>query len=209
MPQAYRAIITVLEPIDGGGNYPDQGLPGGGWGGPIDPGFGRPGGRPPHPGHLPSWGGGGRPVDPSWGVGGSPGHPDQGLPGGGGDHAGQLPIWPIDPERPSHGLPPVPGHELPPVDPPPGTIWPPLPPDLGIPNGKAIALVLITGVGYRYAVIDIDNQVDNSLPDEGEPPHPGQGLPPQRPGVPPRPGQGLPPGAATKPNPVPTPTGRR
>jgi hypothetical protein len=32
-------------------------------------------------------------------------------------------------------------------------VWPPLPPS--IPAGKAIALVWISGVGYRYTVIDI------------------------------------------------------
>jgi hypothetical protein len=67
-------------------------------------------------------------------------------------------------------LPPVDGEEPPPVDPPPGTIWPPLPPE--IPAGKAIALVAISGVGYRYVVITIP-----------EPPAGGiGGRPPQRPG---------------------------
>ena len=81
MGQSYRAIITIMEPM-GGGGHPDQGLPGGGWGG----------GHPDH--GLP---------------GGHPGHPDQGLPGGGGS-AGQLPVWPDD-APPGTVWPPLPpGH---------------------------------------------------------------------------------------------------
>jgi hypothetical protein len=156
--------------LPGGGLHPDQGLPGrpgrpprpgqglppGGR--PIDPGFGWGGGE--RPGHLPSHGG--RPVDPGYGVD---------IEGGGGS-AGQLPVWPIGPDQ---GLPPVPGHGLPPVDPPPGTIWPPLPPS--VPEGKVIALVAISGVGYRYVVLTVP------------PPKPDQGLPPEGPAVqPPQPG---------------------
>ena len=131
--------------LPGGGAYPDQGLPGGGWAGrpshPIAPG-----GRPPHVGNRPpgSWSPEypstgpvrpGRPVDPNWGVDES---------GGG--------LWPLDPAHPI--APPVPGEpEPPPIDPPPGTIWPPLPPN--IPAGKALVYAGIAGVGYRYIVIDI------------------------------------------------------
>lgn len=135
-------------------------------GGPDRPGFPeRPGqglpGFPDRPGHLPSYGG--RPVDPGYGVE-APGE-------GGGGGAGQLPIWPVAPDQ---GLPPVPGHPMPPVDPPPGTVWPPLPPS--VPEGKVIALVAISGIGYRYTVLTVP------------PPKPDQGLPPgERPGVPPRP----------------------
>jgi hypothetical protein len=153
----------------GAPGYPDQGLPGGGgrpghlpgWGGgrPIDPGFGWGGGE--RPGHLPAWGGlpprpghpiapGGRPVDPGWGVGES----------GGEGEAGQLPIWPLGPE---HGLPPIPGEPLPPIDPPPGTVWPPLPPS--VPPGKVLVAVFISGVGHRYTVLTVP------------PPKPGQPLP--------------------------------
>jgi hypothetical protein len=110
-----------------GGGYPDQGLPG------------RPG-RPPHVWPRPP--GGGLPVDPGWGTGGRPDRPDHGLP-----------IWPSIPGKPDNSLPPVEGVDPPPTDPPPGTIWPPLPPE--IPPGKAIALVAISGIGYRYAVITI------------------------------------------------------
>jgi hypothetical protein len=129
----------------GGGGHPDQGLPGGGWGG-GRPDQGLPGGgRPPHVWPRPP--GGGLPVDPGWGI--ESGRPDQGLP----PASGQLPVFPVDPTHPDNTLPPVEGVEPPPTDPPPGTVWPPLPPS--IPAGKAIALVLISGVGYRYAVIDI------------------------------------------------------
>jgi hypothetical protein len=116
---------------------------------PIDPDWGVDGGevwppippqRPPHVWPRPP--GGGLPIDPGWGVGGRPERPDHGLP-----------IWPSIPGKPDNSLPPVEGVEPPPVDPPPGTVWPPLPPE--IPAGKAIALVAISGLGYRYAVITI------------------------------------------------------
>jgi hypothetical protein len=123
------------------GEYPDQGLPGGGHFWPE-----RPGNRPPRPPHT--WprppGGGGLPIDPGWGVGGRPERPGHGLP-----------IFPSIPGKPDNSLPPVDGEEPPPVDPPPGTIWPPIPPEIGIPPGKVIALVAISGVGYRYAVLTI------------------------------------------------------
>jgi hypothetical protein len=122
------------------------------WG--IDEGAGiwpRPPQRPPHVWPRPP--GGGLPVDPGWGVGGRPERPGHGLP-----------IWPSIPGKPDNSLPPVEGVEPPPTDPPPGTIWPPLPPE--IPPGKAIALVAISGLGYRYAVITIP------------PAKPGQGVPP-------------------------------
>lgn len=143
----------IDEPDD---EYPDQGLPGRperpghlpGWGRPPRPG--RPE-MPERPGHLPGWGGRpSRPVDPGWGV-------DEG------DH-----IWPLPPGA---GLPPSPGQPLPPVDPPPGTIWPPLPPGIDI-TGKALLLAWIPGVGNRWVVVTIP-----------EPPAGGiGGTPPQRPG---------------------------
>jgi hypothetical protein len=134
-----------------------------------------PGNKPPgHPGHLPAWPGfpprpgqglpvwPGRPVDPGFGVdeGTAPG---QGLPGRP-VRPGHLPAWPVRPERPDLGLPPAPGNELPPVDPPPGTIWPPLPPG-SVKPGKVLLLAWITGVGYRYVVIEV------------KPPSPDQGGP--------------------------------
>jgi hypothetical protein len=196
MPKGSWAYIQFMD-RPGGGGRPDQGLPGGGWDG--DPGYGvdegghpdqgLPGfpGSPGHPGHLPArpgrpGGGGrpghlparpGRPVDPGYGV-------DEG------GEAGQLPVWPATPDHPIH-LPPIAGHPLPPIDPPPGTIWPPLPPDAA-PTGKALVLAAIQGVGYRYIVIEIaPPSPDQGLPDGGE--HPDQGLPPGQPGAP---DQGLP-----------------
>jgi hypothetical protein len=194
---------AYIQFFDQPGGHPDQGLPG-------RPG--RPGGlpgfpdAPGHPGHLPSRPGRpGRPVDPDYGV-------DEGE--GGGEDAGQLPVWPLDPEHPDVGLPPVAGQPLPPVDPPPGTVWPPL--DLpGVPEGKALVLAaVVSSTGHKkmhYFVVDIPEgsggQPDQGLPGEGEegpdqelpspqpprPPRPGQGLPGQRPpGQPPQPGQGLP-----------------
>jgi hypothetical protein len=173
MPLAWVQFLDPQgRPVDpdygvGGGERPDQGLPPGypgrpthpiaPGGRPIDPGYGWGGGE--RPGHLPAWGGlpprpgqglphPGRPVDPGWGV-------DEG-----GGEAGQLPIWPLGPE---HGLPPVPGHELPPVDPPPGTIWPPLPPS--VEPGKVLVAVFISGVGHRYVVLT----VPPPKPDQGGP----------------------------------------
>ena len=197
--QGKWAYITFAEDYDRpsfGGRPID---PGWGVGGGEHPSHGLPGfpGAPGHPGHLPSYG---RPTDPGYGV-------DEGA------EAGQLPVWPLDPDKPEHGLPPTPGHPLPPLDPPPGTIWPPLPPS--VPPGKALVLVAISGVGYRYVVVTIpehetdpDYGVDEGEGPEVQPPQPGQPLPvpPGRPpsagqplprppvaGRPPQPGQPLPP----------------
>ena len=161
--------------LPGLGEHPDHGLPPG-WGGfPGHPDQGLPG-RPPHVGNRPP--GQGRPPRPGQGLPrpGRPTDPGYGVDEGG--SAGQLPVWPIGPDQ---GLPPVPGQPLPPVDPPPGTIWPPLPPGTEIPAGKALLLAAIKGVGYRYIVVQI------------EPPHPDQGLPDEGGGeAPPAPDQGLP-----------------
>jgi len=185
--QGSWAYITWFDQPSGG--HPDQGLPGSGrpgWGGGEHPSHGLPGfpGAPGHPGHLPARPG--RPTDPGYGI-----------EEGGGEDVGQLPVWPLDPEHPDVGLPPVAGQPLPPVDPPPGTVWPPL--DLpGVPEGKALVLAaVVSSTGHKkmhYFVVDVpEHPVD---PDYGVgEEHPDQGLPspqPPRPGVPPRPGQGLP-----------------
>ena len=102
--------------------FPGHDLPGAG--GPVDPGYGAGHPRPPHAGQpLP-------PLPPDMAH---PGHPlplppqvDNGLP--------------IYPARPDHALPP------------PGVIWPPLPPS--VPQGKALAVIYISGVGARWTVID-------------------------------------------------------
>jgi hypothetical protein len=162
--------------VPGFGNHPDHGLPPG-WGGfPGHPDQGLPGQRPPHVGNRPP--GSGRPPH----VGGGPARPGRPTdPGYGvdeGGEAGHLPVWPIGPDQ---GLPPVPGQPLPPVDPPPGTVWPPLPPGAA-PTGKALVLAAIQGVGYRYIVVEITPPApDQGLPPTeggGEPPHPDQGAPP-------------------------------
>jgi hypothetical protein len=166
-----------------GGEHPDQGLPGGEWGG-EHPDQGLPGDpdSPGHPGHLPSRpGGGGRPPRPDQGLpggrpGGRPPRPDQGLPGGGGGDPGQLPVWPVGPDQ---GLPPIAGQPLPPTDPPPGTVWPPITGIPEVPEGKALVLAaIISSTGKRtkhYFVVNIPAP-DQGLPDGGE--HPDQGLPP-------------------------------
>jgi hypothetical protein len=206
MPKGFMAWI---QPVEGsGGEHPDHELPGGGgrWG--DHPSQGLPGfpGAPGHPGHLPSRPG--RPVDPGYGRPGGGVDPGYGIEGGE-DEAGQLPVWPLDPEHPDVGLPPVAGQPLPPTDPPPGTVWPPL--DLpGVPEGKAIVLAaIISSTGHktmRYIVVDVPEgggeHPDQGLPDDGSTPggeipeHPDQGFPspqPPRPGQrPPQPGQGLP-----------------
>jgi hypothetical protein len=87
---------------------------------------------------------------------------------------------PSIPGAPDQGLPPIPGIPgLPPIGLPPGEVWPPLPPGTPEPH-KAIAIVAIPGVGYRYTVVEL------------KPGHPDQG--PVRPGRPGtgRPDQGLP-----------------
>jgi hypothetical protein len=212
------AYIQFVDGPPGGGGHPDQGFPSGGWGG-GHPDQGLPGGRPPHAGHLPSRPG--RPVDPGFGnPGWGGGRPDQGLPQpphvwpkppggglpvdpgwgvGGGEHPDQGPVYPIGPEHPDNELPEIPGIEPPPTDPPPGTVWPPLPPEVSPPDGgakKAIVLAAIEGVGYRYVVIEISPpHPDQGLPGGGgRPPRPDQGLPPQ----PGHPDQGLPPTAQPK-----------
>ena len=116
--------------------------------GPVDPGFGRPGGGgavdpgwgvtpPTDPGYgRPAWGG-----HPDQGLPGH-GHPDQGLPGGG--HISTGPVWggrpdnslpggghpstgPVWGGRPDNSLPVPPPEGSPPVEiwPPRPTTWPP------------------------------------------------------------------------------------
>lgn len=205
---------------------PGYGRPGAGWGGrPTDPDYGIDEGA--GPGHLPSrpgvWP---RPPHPGQGLPGRPEippHPDHrppwhkpSLPEGMWPPGPTDPDWGIDapidtPDHPAHlpspgetpdnTLPPVDGHH-PPTDLPPGTIWPPLPPDA--PVGKHAFLIWISGVGLRYGVFDVPEHPpvdpDHGV-DSGE--HPDQGGPerPARPGtgLPPAPGQGLPGGAPARP----------
>jgi hypothetical protein len=146
---------------------PDQGLPDGE--GPVDPDYG-----------IESGGGG------IW-----PGLPDQGLP------APPPGVWPpLTPEHPwlpiapgggpshpiapggsggspSHPIAPGGGSPSHPIELPPGTIWPPLPPGV---SGKYLALVLIGGGGkgamYRYVVVDADQRPEQPIAPGGQPGHP-------------------------------------
>jgi hypothetical protein len=76
--------------------------------------------------------------------------------------AGHLPVYPAGPDNTLPGVPP-------------GTIYPPLPPE--VPKGKAVVLVFISGVGTRWAVIDTSLTPGTPLP--GSPAYPsGQPVPP-------------------------------
>jgi hypothetical protein len=102
------------------------------------------------------------PVDPDYGIpgggGGHPEHPIVGSPG----HPIVLPPLPPD-LHPDHTLPPltgipswpiyIPGTPEHPIVLPPGTIWPPLPPEIGV-AGKVWILVYVLGVGHRWFVVD-------------------------------------------------------
>jgi hypothetical protein len=162
MPLAYIHFLDrpdLERPVDPGFGvdapvYPGQGLPGRPPrpGQPIYPT--RPG-RPSRPGQLPSWGG--RPVDPGYGV-------EEGGPG-------QLPDWPpFVPEGEGDGE----AGQLPSL--PPGTVWPPLPPEY--PGGKAMLMVWVPGVGYRYTVVSIpEGKPDQGLPGAGAPSRPTKPTP--------------------------------
>jgi hypothetical protein len=152
-------ILAIVIPL--GGNipgltpgYPLPGAPGHPSGGfPIAPGH--PSGgfpvapalpghdlpwAPARPGHdLPGGSFPPSPTDPEWGVGAPP-HPW--LPG----------YVDLKPGHPDNALPPV-ASTKPPADPPPGTVWPPLPE--GAPVGKCALIAWIPGVGRRYVVVDI------------------------------------------------------
>lgn len=156
--------------LPGEPDYPDQGLPGVDDGGEVDQGFnpdypahlpGRPGrpSRPEYPSQRPPW------EKPSWPPG--PTDPGWGVDGDGG-LSPQPPIYlPIGPDQGLPDHPHYPAHPLP--DPPPGTIWPPLPPSA--PAGKAALLCFISGVGFRYIVVDIPERGPPARPqpEPGEP----------------------------------------
>lgn len=156
--------------------HPSQGLPVGP--GHVAPPIFHPGhpdhglpSSPGHPGNRPpgSWGG---PTDPGFGVGGGGGTLPEPPPG----------VWPpLTPEHPWRPIPPDAAA-------PPGSVWPPLPPGA---SGKYFVLVLISGIGYRYTVIDADLKPGHDLPSGGHPS--GQPVPPLSPdhtppgGTPPKP----------------------
>jgi hypothetical protein len=165
--------------------HPDQGLPGFGSG--LHPDHRPPWHKPERPPHV--WPPG--PTDPDWGIDApidTPDHPAH-LPG--------APEGGIEGEAPDNTLPPVDGHQ-PPPDAPPGTIWPPLPPDA--PTGKHAFLVWISGVGLRYGVFQIPEHETDPGYGVGEGGAPDQGLPGGG-GRPPTAGQPLPrpPGGARPP----------
>jgi hypothetical protein len=100
------------------------------------------------------------PIPPDKPQPGLPPRPDAGLPPGG--VVGGGPATP--PVRPDQGLPPggIAGHPLPPggvigggpiypAEPP--VLWPPLPPDAGI-AGRAVILIWVVGVGYRWLIVE-------------------------------------------------------
>jgi hypothetical protein len=137
---------------------------GGGIPAPGDPGYGIP--TFPHPGQgLPVF-----PGMPGQDLPNFPGHPGNALPPLPPDLAHPGHPLPLPPEI-SNGLPirpALPDHDLPPA----GVIWPPLPPY--VPQGKALALVAISGVGYRWTVIDTSLSAGWPSP----PPVAGMPLPP-------------------------------
>lgn len=168
------------------GGRPDNELPGGE--DLVDPGYGIEG--PEHPEIDPPpgiW----PPLTPEhpWrpipGLPERPGHPLPRPPGsvGGPPGVGGGPARPERPVDPGYGIDEggEGGEVAPPIVLPPGTIWPPLPPDV---HGKYLALVLIGGLpggpAYRYVVIDADAKPGHGLP---RPPggRPDQGLPPTPP----------------------------
>jgi len=128
----FLAVVNIISPL--GGGQPDNTLPGGlpgidnslpggggGWGGPVDPGFGV-----------------GLPVRPDQGLPVAPGRPAHPWipPGGRPDQPIFLPpgIWPVPPGTPGGGLSPshpiwLPEGGTKPVEPDEGT------PDQGLPEG--------------------------------------------------------------------------
>jgi hypothetical protein len=146
----------------GWGGRPDQGLPGGRPGRPVDPGYDRPGG---------GWGGE---------------RPDQGLPGGGRPPRPRPPIY--HPGHPDHGLPPegeipgIPDQELPPGVPvTPGQL--PTLPSVPAPlQGKLVVAVhKPNSPPTEWTVTSFDVPPvgpDQGLPGSGAPPVAGQPLPP-------------------------------
>jgi hypothetical protein len=101
------------------------------------------------------------PVYPGHGLPGGPVYPSQGLPGEGGSGprpGHDLPAPPVAHLPPQAGqLPIYPGTPSHPIAIPPGVVWPPLGPQ--VPQGKALAVIWIQGLGYRWTVIDTTLQI--------------------------------------------------
>jgi hypothetical protein len=128
-----------------GGPGIDNALPG--FGGPVDPGYGRPIYHPGHPDHgLPSYG------HPDQGLPGGGGHPSQGLPGGG--HISNRP--------PGSGGGGLPSHPI--YTPPAGTK--PTPP--GVSPGAGLWVVAyVPGKGFQWV------SVTPGVPEKPQPTPPG------------------------------------
>jgi len=107
-------------------------------------------------------GGGGAPDNT---LPGSPTYPSQGLPPG----AVQLPVFPFDPSRPDHGLPPSPGR------PDQGLPGAPPAPDQGLPGGGARPshpIAIAPGARFIVKWLQCYGLIlvpDNSLPATPEP----------------------------------------
>ena len=113
----------------------------------------------------------------------TPEHPWRPVPGGGRPERPSqgLPPSPGRPPTVGGGLPPTPGHPMEPVEPgdegspehlpslPPGMIWPPLPPGV---HGKYLVLIYVSGIGYRYTVIDASQRPERPGARPPERPHP-------------------------------------
>ena len=76
--------------------------------------------------------------------------PIEGLPPGWWDKPPATGLWPIEPPDWPIVV-PVPPDKPVPGDPP--TLWPPLPPSAGV-AGRALILIWIVGVGYRWLVYE-------------------------------------------------------
>jgi hypothetical protein len=177
---------SIDNSLPGGGGRIDNSLPG--VEGPVDPSFGFPlppvlpgQGLPPVHGHPspgpvpPTY-----PVDPSFGFPVFPTvwpKPPLGIWPPPQPVYPSLPIYPtdsIDNSLPSHpGGPGKPGGGQPggpdqglPGGLPPGSVWPPLPPEIG---GKILAICWLVGIGYRWVVIDPSLKPGFPLPPTPQP----------------------------------------
>jgi len=133
-------MLAYIVPLSGGGERPDNSLPGTP-GVPTHPIAGG-GERPSHPIVLP-------PLPGVWPKPGTPSHP--------------IVIPPETAGTPSHPI-VIPGDPEHPIALPPGTVWPPLPPTE---SGKYAILIWVVGVGTRWLIVDAGNSVDNELPGTG------------------------------------------
>jgi hypothetical protein len=155
-------LVPIIEPEIGANSMPyvqgfliegpvDPGFGRPGGGGPVDPGFG--GGSPNHPwipGHLP---------DPPPSVWPPPtvSHPIQPAPPG--TPPGAIYPPPNAPSHPIAGQPGVPTH---PVQPPAGAT--PGHPDQGLPSNTFWVVAGIPGVGWRYVCVDPSLVAGTPLP---------------------------------------------